>query len=286
MQLTHFPVMLREAVEALNITKGKTIVDGTFGRGGHSREILKKLGGTGRLIVYDRDISAKQEGFEFRHKNFSEIEEGCDGILLDLGVSSPQLDEKERGFSYKFDDSPLDMRMNKNQKLTAEKVLNTYPEAELSKILRDYGEEKFHRPLARNIAADRPFKTSADLKKTIDRTIPQKLRKIDRVFQGIRIEVNDELNELKRGLENGFEKLNAGGRFVIITFHSLEDRIVKDYFKKLTTGCICDKTIPVCICANVPKAKYVGKKFIEPSESEINQNRRSRSAIMRVIERL
>ena len=301
----HISVMLLETIEALNIKKDGIYVDGTFGLGGHSRAILKKLGKGGRVIAIDRDLNAKQhaEGLEnltLIHDSFSNILEHCqqvDGILLDFGVSSPQLDEAERGFSFRFDNAKLDMRMNQKQELTAATVVNTYPQKKLEYIIRKYGEEKFATNIARNIVEARalkPIKTVGELKAIIDKSIPLKVtyrhgkkdNPYQRTFQAIRIEVNAELEEIEKVLVDGFKALKVGGRMVTLTFHSLEDRLVKDYFAELTTGCTCDKRNPVCVCNNRPCASYPKGKFVKPSNQEIKENPRSRSAIMRVIEKL
>lgn len=309
MEFKHISVMLHEATEALNIKKDGIYVDGTMGGGGHSEEILHHLSGGGMLIGIDRDAQALDASRErlkdydnvrFVHDNFHNIKniladlsvDGIDGMIIDLGVSSYQLDNGERGFSY-MTDAPLDMRMNRDDRLSAYDVVNTYSEDNLAKIFFEYGEEKFSKKIARLIVqhrADKPVETTLELVGIIDKAIPEKFRvrgshPAKRVFQAIRIEVNSELDPLKDALEDMFECLNFGGRLSVITFHSLEDRIVKTKFRELATGCTCPSDFPVCVCGRVPRGKLITRKPILPSEDECQNNGRSKSAKLRVIEK-
>lgn len=307
MEFKHIPVMLNEVIEGLNISGKGTYVDGTLGGAGHSTEIAKRAG---KLISIDRDEDAIKVSSERLKKfknvtivknNFFNIKEvlntqnveAVDGILLDLGVSSYQLDNQERGFSYNGD-APLDMRMDRTQKLSAKEVLNTYEEADLSRIIRDYGEENFARQIAKNIVKarqEKPIETTGELKEIIEQSIPAKMRfkwgvPYKRTFQAIRIEVNGELEELKQAVMDAFDCLKAGGRLAIITFHSLEDRIVKHAFNELCEGCICKEYSPICICGRTPKGKLINKKPIMATEEELQNNSRSASAKLRIIEKL
>lgn len=307
MEFKHIPVMLNEVIEGLNISGKGTYVDGTLGGAGHSTEIAKRAG---KLISIDRDEDAIKVSSERLKKfknvtivknNFFNIKEvlntqnveAVDGILLDLGVSSYQLDNQERGFSYNGD-APLDMRMDRTQKLSAKEVLNTYEEADLSRIIRDYGEENFARQIAKNIVKarqEKPIETTGELKQIIEQSIPAKMRfkwgvPYKRTFQAIRIEVNGELEELKQAVMDAFDCLKAGGRLAIITFHSLEDRIVKHAFNELCEGCICKEYSPICICGRTPKGKLINKKPITATEEELQNNSRSASAKLRIIEKL
>ncbi len=305
-EFSHIPVMLNECIDALNIKKGGIYVDGTLGGAGHSSYIVKN---DGRLIGIDRDMTAintakeRLSGYDvtFVNDNFNNIKqilidkniEKIDGVLLDLGVSSHQLDTPERGFSYRYD-APLDMRMNVNDPISAYDVVNNYSKEQLEKILFEYGEEKFTKPIVRRIIEKRqesPIKTTFELAEIVKECIPFKTRKNEknpekRVFQGIRIAVNDELSKLAQTIKDISEVLNPGGRIAVITFHSLEDRIIKTAFADLAKGCICPKEFPVCVCNNKPKVKIISKKPILPSKEELVYNSRSASAKLRVAEKI
>lgn len=310
MEFNHVSVLLNECLEGLNIKENGIYVDGTLGGAGHSSEILKRLSEEGRLIGIDQDTDALKAAKErlkdysnvtFVHSNFSNIEnvlnnlniDGVDGILMDLGVSSYQLDEGERGFSY-MKDAPLDMRMNRENDFSAYNVVNEYSEEDLYRIIRDYGEEKFAKRIASFIVENRQEKnieTTLELVEIIKNAIPAKARRegphpAKRTFQAIRIEVNSELSILNKTIEDGVEKLNKGGRMAIITFHSLEDRIVKNKFRDLAVSCRCPKEFPVCVCGEKAKVKIISRKAIEPTKEEVEINPRSRSAKLRVIEKL
>ena len=310
MEFNHISVLLNECLEGLNIKENGIYVDGTLGGAGHSSEILKRLSNEGRLIGIDQDTDALKAAKErlknysnvtFVHSNFSSIEnvlnnlniDGVDGILMDLGVSSYQLDEGERGFSY-MRDAPLDMRMNRDNDFSAYNVINEYSEEDLYRIIRDYGEEKFARRIASFIVENRQEKnieTTLELVEIIKSAIPAKARRegphpAKRTFQAIRIEVNSELSILNKTIEDGVGKLNKGGRMAIITFHSLEDRIVKNKFRDLAVSCRCPKEFPVCVCGEKAKVKVISRKAIEPTKEEVDINPRSRSAKLRVIEKL
>ena len=310
MEFNHVSVLLNECLEGLNIKENGIYVDGTLGGAGHSSEILKRLSKEGRLIGIDQDTDALKAAKErlkdysnvtFVHSNFSNIEnvlnnlniDGVDGILMDLGVSSYQLDEGERGFSY-MKDAPLDMRMNRENDFSAYNVVNEYSEEDLYRIIREYGEEKFAKRIASFIVENRQEKnieTTLELVEIIKNAIPAKARRegphpAKRTFQAIRIEVNSELSILNKTIEDGVEKLNKGGRMAIITFHSLEDRIVKNKFKDLAVSCRCPKEFPVCVCGEKAKVKIISRKAIEPTKEEVEVNPRSRSAKLRVIEKL
>ena len=310
MEFNHVSVLLNECLEGLNIKENGIYVDGTLGGAGHSSEILKRLSKEGRLIGIDQDTDALKAAKErlkvysnvtFVHSNFSNIEnvlnnlniDGVDGILMDLGVSSYQLDEGERGFSY-MKDAPLDMRMNRENDFSAYNVVNEYSEEDLYRIIRDYGEEKFAKRIASFIVENRQEKnieTTLELVEIIKNAIPAKARRegphpAKRTFQAIRIEVNSELSILNKTIEDGVEKLNKGGRMAIITFHSLEDRIVKNKFRDLAVSCRCPKEFPVCVCGEKAKVKVISRKAIEPTKEEVEINPRSRSAKLRVIEKL
>ena len=310
MEFNHVSVLLNECLEGLNIKENGIYVDGTLGGAGHSSEILKRLSNEGRLIGIDQDTDALRAAKErlkdysnvtFVHSNFSNIEnvldnlniDGVDGILMDLGVSSYQLDEGERGFSY-MKDAPLDMRMNRENDFSAYNVVNEYSEEDLYRIIRDYGEEKFAKRIASFIVENRQEKnieTTLVLFEIIKNAIPAKARReglhqAKRTFQAIRIEVNSELSILNKTIEDGVKKLNKGGRMAIITFHSLEDRIVKNKFRDLAVSCRCPKEFPVCVCGEKAKVKVISRKAIEPTKEEVEINPRSRSAKLRVIEKL
>lgn len=306
MEFSHYPVMLNECMEGLHIREDGIYVDGTAGGGGHSSEIAKRLT-TGRLFSLDQDPDAvKAAGERLRpypqaqviRTNFKDMTDALlgvcvrkvDGVLLDLGVSSYQLDTAERGFSYQ-QDAPLDMRMSQSG-LSARDVVNTYSVDELTRILREYGEEKFAYNIAKSIVRHRetsPIETTFQLAEIIKASVPAASRReknpCKRSFQAIRIAVNSELDVLSQGIDAAFDLLNIGGRLVIITFHSLEDRMVKQKFAELCKGCICPPEFPVCVCHNEPKAKLVNRKPILPSREELDTNRRSQSAKLRILEK-
>jgi 16S rRNA (cytosine1402-N4)-methyltransferase len=310
MEFKHVSVLLEECIKSLNIKEDGIYVDCTLGGGGHSYEICKRLSGKGRLIGIDQDTAALKaagerlkefENVTYVHNNFYNIEEvlnkleieKVDGILMDLGVSSYQLDEAARGFSY-MKDAPLDMRMNSENDFSAYNVINEYSEEELCRIMWDYGEEKFARKIAATILkrrAEKPIETTAELVDIIKASIPAKHRKegshpAKRTFQAVRIEVNQELKIINKTIIDGVERLNKGGRISIITFHSLEDRIVKNQYRDLENPCTCPKEFPICICGRVPKLKIVNKKPIEASKEELENNSRSKSAKLRVAEKI
>ena len=308
MEFSHKSVMLKEAVDGLNVRSGCVYVDGTAGGGGHSFEIASRLSGSGRLIAIDQDpdaieaASKRLEGFHnvtIVRSNFSRIKDvlteqgeiGADGVLLDLGVSSHQLDAGERGFSYHFD-APLDMRMSQDG-LSAYDIVNTYEYGELVRILSVYGEEKFAKNIVRNIISARekkPIETTFELAELVSAAYPAKARKnkhpARKTFQAIRIAVNRELDVLEEGLQGAFDSLRSGGRLSVITFHSLEDRIVKRAMLQWCSGCTCPPDFPVCVCGNKPKAELVSRKPILPSQEELEVNSRSRSATLRICEKL
>lgn len=310
MEFKHVSVLLNECIEALDIKEDGIYVDCTLGGAGHSSEIVKRLSNKGRLIGIDQDKDAlkaaeiklkEYSNVTFVHNNFYNIEEilcdlkveRVDGILMDLGVSSYQLDEAERGFSY-MKDAPLDMRMNREKDFSAYDVINTYSEDELYRIIRDYGEEKFAKRIANFIVNKREEKlieTTLELVEIIKNAIPAKARRegphpAKRTFQAIRIEVNSELSILNRAIEDGVSRLNDGGRMAIITFHSLEDRIVKNKFRDLAVQCRCPKEFPVCVCNEKAKVKVITRKAIDPTNEEVEENPRSRSAKLRIIEKI
>lgn len=310
MEFKHYSVMLSETVDFLKVKDGGIYVDGTLGGGGHSLEILKRAKNV-RLIGIDRDrealLAAENRLSDFKsqitliHANFSNINsvleelkiDKIDGMVLDLGVSSYQLDNSERGFSY-ISDAPLDMRMNKDDEKTAYDVVNGYTKDKLSEIFFAYGEEKWSKRIAQFIEERRkisPIKTTAELADIIRAAIPKGAREgiahpEKRVFQAVRIEVNGELAILKDALLDAVKNLKSGGRLAVITFHSLEDRIVKETFSELSKGCICPPDFPVCVCGKKPQIKCITKKPILPSETEIGINSRSKSAKLRVCEKL
>ena len=304
MEFSHYSVLLRESVDLLGVRGGGIYVDGTMGGGGHSEEILSR--GAGRLIGIDRDTdaiaaaTARLEPYGDRliavHANFSEIKSvldrlgtgSIDGAVLDLGVSSYQLDNAGRGFSY-MHDAPLDMRMDRSDALTAYEVINTYTEDELRRIFFEYGEEKWSKRIAGAIVKRRGIKeieTTGELADIIKAAIPQKARAdgghpAKRVFQAVRIEVNNELKLLEGAIRDFTDVLRPGGVLSVITFHSLEDRIVKQTFAALARGCICPKSFPVCVCNNRPTVKILTRKPILPRAEELNENSRSKSAKLR-----
>lgn len=308
LEFNHTPVMLRECIEGLNIKPDGVYVDGTLGGAGHSRVIASKLSG-GTLICIDKDSDALRVAGErlseyecvrlvkSDFKEFASIMDELgvdkvDGVLLDLGVSSYQLDTADRGFSYRFD-GPLDMRMDKESDFSAYNVVNEYTLDELARVIREFGEEQFARNIAKNIVAERekaPITTTAELNGIVERSIPRKLwgkgSVAKKTFQAIRIEVNNELRGLDKVLYDIIGKLRKGGRLAVITFHSLEDRIVKNVFKDCATGCICDKSIPICVCNHKATVRLVNKKPIEASAEELCVNKRSASAKLRVVEKI
>ena len=306
----HVSVLLDECIQALNIKPDGIYVDGTLGGAGHSSQIAARLT-TGRLIGIDRDQTALRAASErlapyadrvtLVHSNFSQLDEvlenlgieGVDGILLDLGVSSPQLDEAQRGFSY-MADAPLDMRMNAEDSLTAHEVVNSWPREELRRILYEYGEERYAPQIASAIERrrnEKPIETTLELVDVIRSAMPpaalrEKQHPAKRSFQAIRIAVNDELGAVGRVLEVAVPKLNPGGRLAIITFHSLEDRLVKNGMTANAKGCTCPPNFPVCICGNRPKVKLISKKPIVSGPEELERNPRARSAKLRVCEKI
>ena len=305
----HKPVLLQECLDALQIKPDGIYVDGTLGRAGHSLEIARRLT-TGRLIALDRDETAIKAATrrltDYRdrvtlvHSNFSNLGQvlydlgvgGVDGMLFDLGVSSPQLDEAQRGFSYK-QDAPLDMRMDATAALTAREVVNTYSYEELRRILFEYGEERYAPAIAKKIVTQReqkPIETTLELAELIRSAMPaaalrEKQHPAKRSFQAIRIAVNDELGELPPMLDAAQENLKRGGRLAVITFHSLEDRIVKHALQEFAQGCICPPSFPVCVCGRKPKMKLITKKPIVSLSEELDENPRARSAKLRVAEK-
>lgn len=307
MEFVHKSVLLLPAADGLNVKPDGIYADCTTGGGGHSLEIAKRLSPEGRLICFDCDSEAiaaakKRLGAfpaVFVNSNFARIKEalaelrisGLDGALLDLGVSSYQLDNPERGFSF-HEDAPLDMRMS-GEGMSAYDVVNDYGEEELERVLFDYGEEKFARGIVRGIVKAReaaPIKTTGELAEIIKRNVPLKVRReknpCRKTFQAIRIEVNHELEALETALGDIFGLLRSGGRIAVITFHSLEDRLVKQRFRELCEGCTCPKDFPVCVCGKKPRALAITKKPIVPDEAELSENPRSRSAKLRIVEKI
>ena len=310
MEFSHKSVLLNETIDALQIKPDGIYVDGTLGGGGHSYEICKRLSDKGRLIGIDQDAAAIEAATErlgeFKDRvtiirsNYCEMRAqlnsigitSVDGIILDLGVSSYQLDTAERGFTYREDVS-LDMRMDQRQARTAKDIVNDYSEMELYRIIRDYGEDKFAKNIAKHIVQarqEKPLETTGELIQAIKAAIPMKVRAVGghpakKTFQAIRIELNNELGVLKDSLDDMVDLLNDKGRLCIITFHSLEDRIVKNHFRTSENPCICPKEFPVCVCGRVSKGKVVTRKPILPGEEELEENSRSKSAKLRVFER-
>ena len=306
----HKSVLLHECIENLNIKPDGIYVDGTLGLGGHSMEIAKRLT-TGRLIAIDQDETAIErskarlapwaERITFVHGNFRSLGKILDdlgidrvnGMLFDLGVSSPQLDEAERGFSY-MADAPLDMRMDREQSLTAYEIVNNWPREELKSILYEYGEERYAPQIAaaiERVRTDRPIETTLELVDIIRSAMPasalrEKQHPAKRSFQAIRIAVNDELGAVRQGMEAAIDHLKPGGRLAVITFHSLEDRIVKNVFQDAAKGCTCPPSFPVCVCGRKPKIRILTKKPIIATREEVEENPRSRSAKLRVAERV
>lgn len=310
MGFEHKSVLLNETIEGLNIKPDGIYVDGTLGGGGHAYEVCRRLGEKGSIIGIDQDEAAI-EAAGIRLKDFGEKvtiirsnycdmksklqEQGIDkvdGIVLDLGVSSYQLDTADRGFSYR-EDAPLDMRMDRRQKMTARDIVNDYSEMDLYRVIRDYGEDKFAKNIAKHICLARqetPIHTTGELTEIIKRAIPMKVRATGghpskRTFQALRIELNHELDVLRDSLDGMIDFLNDGGRICIITFHSLEDRIVKTIFRRNENPCTCPPNFPVCVCGKVSKGRVITRKPILPSEEELEWNSRSQSAKLRVFER-
>ncbi len=310
-RFSHVSVLLRECIEALQIKPNGIYVDCTTGGGGHSLEIAKRLTDGGRLIAIDRDEDALRaagkrladfaDRVTFVHSNYAMLQSvladlgipGVDGVLADLGVSSYQLDTAERGFSY-MQDAPLDMRMDREQPLRAYDVVNTYSEEELRRILYDFGEEKFARNIAANIVkkrSERPIETTLELAELVKASMPKTAREgghhpAKRTFQAIRIEVNSELSSIPPALDAAVHALNPGGRIAVITFHSLEDRLVKQKFAALSSGCTCPREFPVCVCGKKPVVRVITKKPVTAGEDELEVNPRSRSAKLRVAEKI
>lgn len=310
MEFAHKSVLLKETIEALNVREGKIYLDGTLGGAGHSLEILKKLDGSGLLIGIDQDKEALEvaknrlsdfENVKFFNLNYVDFEKSLDelgidkidGVLLDIGVSSYQFDNPKRGFSYRFD-APLDMRMDLDLDISAKDIVNTYTESEIARIIKDYGEEKWAARIAKFIVDERREKsieTTFELVEIIKKAIPAGARRngphpAKRTFQALRIEVNKELDVLKDSIERFVSRLNPGGRIAIITFHSLEDRIVKNAFKYLEKDCICPPSSPICTCDKKKEIKIITRKPITATEYELKENNRSHSAKLRVAEKL
>lgn len=310
MEFSHKSVLLGETIEGLQIKPDGIYVDGTLGGGGHSYEICKRLSDKGRLIGIDQDAAAIEAATErlreFKDRvtiirsNYCEMKKqlnnigvtSVDGIILDLGVSSYQLDTADRGFTYR-EDAPLDMRMDQRQMRTAKDIVNEYSERELYGIIRDYGEDKFAKNIAKHIVRareEKPLETTGELINVIKAAIPMKVRAVGghpakRTFQAIRIELNNELGVLTDSLDTMIDLLNPEGRLCIITFHSLEDRIVKNSFRKNENPCTCPREFPVCVCGNHSKGRVITRKPILPGEEELAENKRSKSAKLRIFER-
>lgn len=312
MEFEHIPVLLNECIEGLNIKPDGIYVDCTLGGAGHSSEIAARLSPKGRLIGIDQDIEALSaakkrlapyDNVVYVHNNFSEIKKiaedlslyssGVDGFLLDIGVSSHQLDEADRGFSYNYD-APLDMRMDQRKPLSAHTVVNTYSQEDLTSIIRDYGEERWAKRIAEFIVSERqikPIETTFELVSVIKKAVPKAARAeghhpAKRTFQAIRIEVNGELDILESSLRTMVDLLKSGGRLCIITFHSLEDRIVKNTFRELENPCTCPRDFPVCVCGKKPVVKIITRKPVVAGDEELKLNRRSHSAKLRIVEKL
>ncbi len=310
MEFKHISVLLEETIDSLDIKPDGIYVDGTLGGGGHSLEICKRLGEKGRLIGIDQDMDAIRAATErlkdykekvtIVHSNYQDIDSvvrnlslgGVDGIVLDLGVSSYQLDTVERGFTYR-EDTPLDMRMDQSQVMTARDIVNDYSEMELFRVIRDYGEDSFAKNIAKHIVMarqEKPIETTGELNEIIKAAIPAKMRQgighpSKKTFQAIRIELNRELEVLENSLDKMIELLNPGGRLSVITFHSLEDRIVKNIFRKNMNPCVCPPNFPVCTCGKKPMGKVITRKPIVPNERELEENKRAKSSKLRVFER-
>ena len=311
MEFKHKSVLLNETIESLNVKPDGIYVDGTLGGGGHSYEICKRLGEKGRLIGIDQDAdaieaaSSRLEEFKDKislvHSNYNNIKSvvndlginKVDGIVLDLGVSSYQLDNPERGFTYR-EDVPLDMRMDRESSMTARDIVNDYSEMELFRVIKDYGEEQFAKNIAKHIVkarSEKPIETTGELNEIIKAAIPAKMREhgghpSKKTYQAIRIELNHELTVLQNSLDTMIELLNPKGRLSIITFHSLEDRIVKNIFRKNMNPCTCPPDFPVCVCGKKPTGRIITRKPIVPSEEEIAENKRAKSSKLRVFERI
>lgn len=311
MAFVHEPVLLAEMLQWMNVRENGVYADGTLGGGGHSGAMLEASGGTATLYGIDRDENAiaaatarleQYPGFHAIHGNFHDVKAllsqagapPLDGALLDLGVSSPQLDQAERGFSY-HEDAPLDMRMDRSQGMTAADLLAEVSERELTRILREYGEEKWAARIAHFVVERRqtqPLRTTQDLVRVVDAAIPKAVRRKDdghparRTFQAVRIAVNDELDPLDRALEDFVDCLKPGGRLLVITFHSLEDRLTKRCFQRLQNPCVCPPKAPVCTCGRKPKVRILARGAVPPTAEEIARNPRSRSAKLRVAEKL
>lgn len=310
MEFSHVSVLLEETIDSLNIKPDGIYVDGTLGGGGHSLEICKRLGDGGRLIGIDQDMDAIRAATDrlknysdkvtIVHSNYQNIDSvlrdlsigGVDGIVLDLGVSSYQLDNADRGFTYR-EDTPLDMRMDQSQPMTAKDIVNEYSEQELFRVIRDYGEDSFAKNIAKHIVKarqDKPIETTGELNDIIRAAIPTRVRQggghpSKKTFQAIRIELNRELDVLEQSLDKMIGLLNPGGRLSIITFHSLEDRIVKNIFRKNMNPCICPPEFPVCTCGRVPTGKVITRKPIVPDAEELSNNKRAKSSKLRVFEK-
>ncbi|MFT4005354.1 MAG: 16S rRNA (cytosine(1402)-N(4))-methyltransferase RsmH [Lacrimispora sp.] len=308
----HKSVLLYETIDSLNVKPDGIYVDGTLGGGGHALEVCRRLGEYGRLIGIDQDADAIAAATErlkdYKDKvtvvrsNYENIQtvlkdlgiERVDGIYLDLGVSSYQLDSPERGFTYREDDAPLDMRMDQRNDQTAADIVNGYSEFDLYRIIRDYGEDKFAKNIAKHIARarqEKPIATTGELTEIIKAAIPAKVRAAGghpskRTFQALRIELNKELEVLSNSIDTMIDLLNPGGRLSIITFHSLEDRIVKTRFKTNEDPCICPRDFPVCVCGRKSKGRVITRKPVVPSEEEVEENKRSKSSKLRVFERI
>ena len=312
MMFEHKSVLFYETIDSLNVKPDGIYVDGTLGGGGHALEVCRRLGEYGRLIGIDQDADAiaaaseRLRDYEDRvtivRSNYEEIQsvlkdlgiEKADGIYLDLGVSSYQLDTPERGFTYREDDAPLDMRMDQRNTQTAADIVNTYSEFDLYRIIRDYGEDKFAKNIAKHIVRARERKrieTTGELTEIIKEAVPAKVRAVGghpskKTFQAIRIELNQELEVLNNSIDTMIDLLKPGGRLAVITFHSLEDRIVKIRFRNNENPCTCPPDFPVCVCGKVSKGRVITRKPVVPSEEEINGNKRSKSSKLRVFERI